>query len=70
MYALHGLDLHGLKVGDTTIVVGAGGGTVNLISYTITSLKLARTRQKMIPKRSISIMFGTISMLVTYYLTF
>ncbi|CAG7564913.1 unnamed protein product [Fusarium equiseti] len=45
MYALHGLDPHGLKVGDTTVVVGAGGGTVNLISYTITSFKLARTRR-------------------------
>ncbi|KAF9878787.1 hypothetical protein CkaCkLH20_03687 [Colletotrichum karsti] len=39
IYALHGLDPHGLKVGDTVVVVDAGGGTVDLISYTITSLK-------------------------------
>ncbi|OHF00673.1 hypothetical protein CORC01_03990 [Colletotrichum orchidophilum] len=39
IYALHGLDPHGLKVDDTVVVVDAGGGTVDLISYTITSLK-------------------------------
>lgn len=39
IYALHGLDPHGLKVGDTVVVVDAGGGTVDLISYTISSLK-------------------------------
>ncbi|CAM1503996.1 Fc.00g015870.m01.CDS01 [Cosmosporella sp. VM-42] len=39
IYALHGLDPHGLKIGDTIVVVDAGGGTVDLISYTITSLK-------------------------------
>ncbi|KAJ0385635.1 hypothetical protein COL922a_005960 [Colletotrichum nupharicola] len=39
IYALHGLDPHGLKVGDTVVVVDAGGGTVDLISYTITGLK-------------------------------
>ena len=39
IYALHGLDPHGLKVGDTIVVVDAGGGTVDLISYTIASLK-------------------------------
>jgi molecular chaperone DnaK (HSP70) len=39
IYALHGLDPHGLKVGDTIVVVDAGGGTVDLISYTITGLK-------------------------------
>ncbi|RNJ59235.1 hypothetical protein D7B24_002990 [Verticillium nonalfalfae] len=39
IYALHGLDPHGLQVGDTIVVVDAGGGTVDLISYTITRLK-------------------------------
>jgi molecular chaperone DnaK (HSP70) len=39
IYALHGLDPHGLKVGDTVVVVDAGGGTVDLISYTISTLK-------------------------------
>ncbi|UNI19937.1 hypothetical protein JDV02_006079 [Purpureocillium takamizusanense] len=39
IYALHGLDHHGLRVGDTITVVDAGGGTVDLISYTITGLK-------------------------------
>lgn len=36
--ALHGLDPHGLQVGDTFVVCDAGGGTVDLISYTITEL--------------------------------
>jgi hypothetical protein len=35
---LRGLDPHGLKVGETFILCDAGGGTVDLISYTITSL--------------------------------
>lgn len=39
IYALHGLDPHGLCVGDTVVVVDAGGGTVDLISYTITNLR-------------------------------
>ena len=38
-YAIHGLDPHGLKIGDTILVVDAGGGTVDLISYTIAQLK-------------------------------
>ncbi|KAM7206445.1 chaperone protein DnaK [Naviculisporaceae sp. PSN 640] len=39
IYALHGLDPHGLKVGDSFVVCDAGGGTVDLISYTILKLK-------------------------------
>ncbi|KAK3939287.1 chaperone protein DnaK [Diplogelasinospora grovesii] len=39
IYALHGLDPHGLKVGDSFVICDAGGGTVDLISYTITKLK-------------------------------
>ena len=39
IYALHGLDPHGLQVNDTVVVVDAGGGTVDLISYTITNLE-------------------------------
>jgi uncharacterized protein YxjI len=38
MYALHGLDPHTLKAGDTFVLCDAGGGTVDLISYTITKL--------------------------------
>lgn len=39
MYTLHGMDPHGLKLGDTFVVCDAGGGTVDLISYTIAQLK-------------------------------
>ncbi|EXM07044.1 hypothetical protein FOIG_03642 [Fusarium odoratissimum NRRL 54006] len=39
IYALHDLDLNGLDAGDTIVVVDAGGGTVDLISYTILSTK-------------------------------
>ncbi|KAF4339987.1 hsp70 [Fusarium beomiforme] len=39
IYALNGIDPHGLKVVNTIIVVDAGGGTVDLISYTILRLK-------------------------------
>jgi len=39
IYALHGLDPHGLNVGDSFVICDAGGGTVDLISYTITKLK-------------------------------
>ncbi|KAL2117286.1 hypothetical protein VTJ04DRAFT_9454 [Mycothermus thermophilus] len=39
IYALHGLDPHGLEVGDSFVICDAGGGTVDLISYTITKLK-------------------------------
>lgn len=39
IYALHGLDPHGLKIGDSFVICDAGGGTVDLISYTISNLK-------------------------------
>ncbi|RYP52061.1 hypothetical protein DL768_002744 [Monosporascus sp. mg162] len=39
IYTLHGLDPHGLEVGDSFVICDAGGGTVDLISYTITNLK-------------------------------
>ncbi|KAF8862453.1 actin-like ATPase domain-containing protein [Acephala macrosclerotiorum] len=38
-YALHGLDPHGLQIGDSFVLCDAGGGTVDLISYTITQLQ-------------------------------
>ena len=37
-YALHREDLHYLSIGDTFVVCDAGGGTVDLISYTVTKL--------------------------------
>jgi hypothetical protein len=36
---LQGLDPHGLKIGESFVLCDAGGGTVDLISYTITDLK-------------------------------
>ncbi len=39
IYALHGLDPHGLELGDSFVVCDAGGGTVDLISYTVSKLK-------------------------------
>ncbi|KAI9374735.1 hypothetical protein BJX61DRAFT_264991 [Aspergillus egyptiacus] len=39
VYALQGLDPHGLKEGDNFVLCDAGGGTVDLISYTITALR-------------------------------
>lgn len=39
IYTMHGLDPHGLQIGDSFVICDAGGGTVDLISYTITSLK-------------------------------
>ncbi|KAK0634379.1 hypothetical protein B0T17DRAFT_483713 [Bombardia bombarda] len=39
IYALHGLDPHHLKIGESFVICDAGGGTVDLISYTITNLK-------------------------------
>ena len=38
IYALKSLYIHGLKIGDTFVLCDAGGGTVDLISYTITAL--------------------------------
>ncbi|KAM7213914.1 chaperone protein DnaK [Rhypophila decipiens] len=39
IYALHGLDPHGLAIGDSFVICDAGGGTVDLISYTVLKLK-------------------------------
>lgn len=39
LYALDALDPHGLKIGDTFMLCDAGGGTVDLITYTVSSLK-------------------------------
>ena len=39
LYALNALDPHSLKIGDTFVLCDAGGGTVDLITYKITSLK-------------------------------
>jgi molecular chaperone DnaK (HSP70) len=39
IYALQGLDPHGLHIGESFVLCDAGGGTVDLISYTITNLK-------------------------------
>ena len=38
VYALDSLDPHNLTVGDTFVLCDAGGGTVDLVSYTITEL--------------------------------
>jgi hypothetical protein len=38
IYAMHGLDPHGLKIGESFVICDAGGGTVDLISYTVTNL--------------------------------
>lgn len=39
IFSLHGLKSHGLEVDDTIIIVDAGGGIVDLISYTISKLE-------------------------------
>ena len=39
VYALDVLDPHTIEVGDTFVLCDAGGGTVDLISYTVTTLK-------------------------------
>lgn len=38
IHVLHKKNLHDLQVGDTFVVCDAGGGTVDLISYTIVKL--------------------------------
>ena len=39
MYALDALDPHNIKIGDTFVLCDAGGGTVDLISFTVLALK-------------------------------
>ena len=39
LYALSALDPHGIKIGDTFVLCDAGGGTVDLITYKVSSLK-------------------------------
>ena len=39
VYALHRMGAQGIKVGDTFVLVDAGGGTVDLIAYTVTQLQ-------------------------------
>lgn len=39
VYALDAMDPHNIEVGDTFVLCDAGGGTVDLISYTVSALK-------------------------------
>lgn len=39
IYALDAMDPHELHIGDTFVLCDAGGGTVDLISYTVSALK-------------------------------
>ena len=39
IYALCRLEPHSLQIGDTFVICDAGGGTVDLISYSIVALK-------------------------------
>jgi len=39
IYALDAMDPHNIKIGDTFVLCDAGGGTVDLISYTVSALK-------------------------------
>ena len=39
IYTLDALDPHNVKIGDTFVLCDAGGGTVDLISYTVSALK-------------------------------
>lgn len=39
LYALDAMDPHDLKIGNTFVLCDAGGGTVDLITYTVSSLK-------------------------------
>ena len=38
-YVLKAMEPHGIEAGDTFVLCDAGGGTVDLISYTVSSLK-------------------------------
>ena len=38
-YALRNLNPHDVRIGDTFVLVDAGGGTVDLISYTVLALE-------------------------------
>ena len=38
-YALYNLNPHNIKIGDSFVLVDAGGGTVDLISYTVLALE-------------------------------
>lgn len=39
MYALDVMDPHNIEIGDTFVLCDAGGGTVDLISYTVSELR-------------------------------
>ena len=39
LYALDAMDPHNVKVGDTFVLCDAGGGTVDLVTYTVSALK-------------------------------
>ena len=39
IYAVKALDPHDIKIGDTFVLCDAGGGTVDLITYKVSSLK-------------------------------
>ena len=39
IYALHEVDTLGLKVGHSFVLYDAGGGTIDLITYTVVALK-------------------------------
>ena len=39
IYALHAMDPHSIEIGDTFVLCDAGGGTADLISYTVSELK-------------------------------
>ena len=39
LYALDAMNPHNLKVGNTFVLCDAGGGTVDLVTYTVSALK-------------------------------
>jgi hypothetical protein len=49
IYSLHNLNPHGLAIGETFVVCDAGGGTVDLISYTITELHPVLKLKEVVP---------------------